>query len=596
MNRPPLLMLLLLLTAQTYCGGSPDETADDAGALHRDRTAPKVSLSRPAAGEVVSGVIKLDAVASDDTGVKRVRYEVDGIEVAQDSTCCTWDEPWDTRLVADGEHTLIVRAWDRSGNEGRSAPVTVTVQNTTAQPGAPVVSLVSPVSGAIVSGTILLDAHVRSDTSVALVRYFVDGLAVAEDDTCCAWDEAWDTTSVADGPHTVVATAYAADGQQGSSQIITVNVANNGASVPNPGEPVWGMFSGPDNPVPTELCGSGSKVKVMVIEFRWRSIEPSDDAWNNAFFQSLRDRIARMKAAGCQVILNYGLHHAPDFILNSPNGRFVNQYGTTYTASDEPNLIFTTALRAEAQEYTNRVFAELGTDFHSVRVGGGHWGELTYPQIFNNSSGTGCTDTPISEPAGKLCNYYWAFDANAKASKQAHGVSTTWIPGQPSPNGEARAFLSWYLDRLVEFQNWQIASLRTAGFKGLAAVLYPSWGMREGHFDDAVRTHLNGSSSPEVNGEVQRGFDHRRQIEALTDANTAKWGTWAQKAGTMSWLANLNPAGRSLPLMGENSGPGTADKAQPFEDACRLNEAAMCAWIRWGEAHDAFLNAISTAP
>jgi hypothetical protein len=382
-------------------------------------------------------------------------------------------------------------------------------------------------------------------------------------------------------------TALSLDSREGASPPrLVLRVATE-----EPPDPVtWGMFSVPDDPVPSELCGTFSRVQVMGVEVWWQSLEPADDAWSVTRFDAARQRIARIRAAGCRIVLNIGLHHAPDFVLDSPGGRFVNQYGTTHTASDEPNLILNDALRLEAQEYVDRVFQELGTDFYAVRVGGGHWGELQYPSVFND--GTGCVDTPVQEGPGRLCNYYWAFDANAQAGKEAAGIDPGWRPGDPSPNGEAALFLDWYLDKLTEFQNWQIAALRQAGYQGTAAVLYASWGMRDGDFEEAVGTNLAGTSSPEINGEVQRGYDHRRHVQGLTDVNVAKWGTWAEEPATLSWLASLNPADRTIPLMGENSGPGTADKSQSFVDGCRRNGAVLCAWVRWGEAHDDFLATI----
>ena len=364
-------------------------------------------------------------------------------------------------------------------------------------------------------------------------------------------------------------------------------------SQPDPPDSVaWGMFSAPNDPVPPELCSSSSGVQVMGVEFRWRSLEPADDSWSVSGFDALRERVARIRTAGCLILLNIGLHHAPDFVLDAPGGRFMNQYGATYTASDEPNLIFNEGLRAEAQEYVDRVFLELGTDFYAVRVGGGHWGELQYPAVFNDPAGAGCIDTLVQEPPGGLCNYYWAFDANAQADKQAAAIDPAWTPGDPSPNGEAALFLDWYLAKLTEFQDWQIAALRQGGYQGTAAVLYASWGMRDGDFDRAVATDLSGTSSPEINGEVQRGYDHRRHILGLIDANVAKWGTWGQRAGTLAWLASVNPPGRSIPLMAENSGPGTAEKAWALVQNCRQHGASMCAWVRWGEEHQALLAAV----
>ena len=57
-----------------------------------------------------------------------------------------------------------------------------------------------------------------------------------------------------------------------------------------------------------------------------------------------------------------------------------------------------------------------------------------------------------------------------------------WRPGDPSPRGEARKFLGWYLDMLTRYQNWQVRALRRS-YDGPVAMLYASWGMRPGDFD-----------------------------------------------------------------------------------------------------------------
>src|SRR2546429_6602915 len=77
--------------------------------------------------------------------------------------------------------------------------------------------------------------------------------------------------------------------------------------------------------------------------------------------------------------------------------------------------------------------------------------------------------------------------------------------------------------------------------------------MRAGDFAKAAATNLSGTSSPEINGEVQRGYDHARQIGAITDHGAAVWGTWVDNTGTISWLASLADA-KGLKKFGENSG------------------------------------------
>lgn len=99
--------------------------------------------------------------------------------------------------------------------------------------------------------------------------------------------------------------------------------------------------------------------------------------------------------------------------------------------------MFYEELRPFAEEY----YAWLGEMLTNVtatggiaglRLGGGHYGELSYPR---------------NGPPGGV---YWAFDARATEKNPV----PWWRPGQPSPNGEALTFLTWYLGALVDYQDW----------------------------------------------------------------------------------------------------------------------------------------------
>lgn len=328
-------------------------------------------------------------------------------------------------------------------------------------------------------------------------------------------------------------------------------------------EPVWGMFGGYQGIDTADLYKRG--VRLAVIEMEWAEAEPAEGSFSSSYFSRQRDLARSLRAQGYKVVLNFGMHHAPDWLLSRPNARFVNQHGRTYTDSNEPNLVWETGLRPAGERYTARVFQELGTDFYAVRVGGGHWGELTYPQIFRAD--------------GRLENYYWAYDAAASRTNPVPG----WKPGMASPNGEARRFANWYMNGLTSYQNWQISTLRKS-YPGTIAVLYASWGLRDGDFERAVATNLNGTSSSEINGEMQRGFDHGRHIAAITDPNIAVWGTWAEREGTLSWLAGLADA-KGFKKMAENSGQDNAVIMADAVKHARKHNLEAFLWIRASEAY-----------
>jgi hypothetical protein len=95
-----------------------------------DTIAPTLSLSAPKYGAQVAGeAVQLEAKAFDDVGVTRVKWYVDGREVASDGDGEPWTRPWNSRRVANGAHRLLAKARDTAGNWAASTSVPVTVSN-----------------------------------------------------------------------------------------------------------------------------------------------------------------------------------------------------------------------------------------------------------------------------------------------------------------------------------------------------------------------------------------------------------------------------------------------------------------------------------
>jgi len=85
----------------------------------RDVTAPAITVSSPSEGASVPGSVVIVASATDNTAVVRVEFFVDGVSVGNDTTA-----PFQWPLVAgslkDGNHTLMVVAYDAAGNSASS--------------------------------------------------------------------------------------------------------------------------------------------------------------------------------------------------------------------------------------------------------------------------------------------------------------------------------------------------------------------------------------------------------------------------------------------------------------------------------------------
>ena len=206
------------LTAIATDGAGNTATTATVTVTVLDTTPPTVSLASP--GSSVSGTQILTANASDtQSGIASVQFLLDGQPLAT-VTAAPYTFSWDTTSVSNSQHTLTAIAKDGAGNTATTAPVTVTVLDTTP----PTVSLASLPSS--VSGTQILTAN-ASDTQsgIASVQFLLDGQPLATV-TAAPYTFSWDTTSVSNSQHTLTAIAKDGAGNTATSAPVTVTVAN----------------------------------------------------------------------------------------------------------------------------------------------------------------------------------------------------------------------------------------------------------------------------------------------------------------------------------------------------------------------------------
>ena len=95
-----------------------------------DTQAPTVSITAPANGATVGGIVSVTATASDNVGVTKVEFYLDGALKSTD-TASPYAWSWDTTTASNGAHSLTAKAYDAATNVGTSAAVGVTVSNAT---------------------------------------------------------------------------------------------------------------------------------------------------------------------------------------------------------------------------------------------------------------------------------------------------------------------------------------------------------------------------------------------------------------------------------------------------------------------------------
>jgi hypothetical protein len=93
-----------------------------------DTTPPSVTITAPLEGATVAGAAVVTGTARDETVVARVELQVDNGAFGPASGTTSWRYDWNTAAIADGSHTVTVRATDGAGN-ARTSTVTVMVAN-----------------------------------------------------------------------------------------------------------------------------------------------------------------------------------------------------------------------------------------------------------------------------------------------------------------------------------------------------------------------------------------------------------------------------------------------------------------------------------
>lgn len=109
----------------TYEGAYIDNVALTATG---DTQAPTVSITAPASGATVSGTTPVTASSSDNVGVSKVEFYIDGALKATD-TSAPYSYDWATTSYSNGTHTVYAKAYDAANNVGTSSTISVTVSN-----------------------------------------------------------------------------------------------------------------------------------------------------------------------------------------------------------------------------------------------------------------------------------------------------------------------------------------------------------------------------------------------------------------------------------------------------------------------------------
>ncbi len=184
-----------------------------------DATPPTVGVSSPAAGATVSGTTSVQVSASDNVGVTSVGLSVDGVSIGIDTTA-PYTFSWNTTSVPNGIHTVTAAASDAAGNTASSS-ISVTVNNTVLDTTPPTVAISAPTSGATLAGAVSVQVSAGDNVGVTSVSLKLDGSTLGTI-AAAPYAFSWNTTTAANGAHTLAATAADAAGNTATTSISVV--------------------------------------------------------------------------------------------------------------------------------------------------------------------------------------------------------------------------------------------------------------------------------------------------------------------------------------------------------------------------------------
>lgn len=157
-NAPDVVVDRIVMTVDTTC--VPTGTGDNC-AVPPDTTSPVVAITSPANNAVVTGSQVFEADATDDVGVTKVEFRVDGI-LRITKTDVPYRYTMNTANFSEGAHQVTAIAFDAAGNTTTSAVVNVTIPDTTP----PVISAVASSSVTQTSATITWTTDEAADSQV----------------------------------------------------------------------------------------------------------------------------------------------------------------------------------------------------------------------------------------------------------------------------------------------------------------------------------------------------------------------------------------------------------------------------------------------
>ncbi|OHD14309.1 MAG: hypothetical protein A2Y41_08460 [Spirochaetes bacterium GWB1_36_13] len=185
--------------------------------VDNDVELPNVSIVSPSASSNLSGNIFVNAEATDNKGVTKVEFYLDGIKMFED-TQSPYSIPLASNILDNGTHTFKVKAYDAEGNSSEDS-IQVVIDNEAPN------TLALQALPQFVKGSVSLQADVSDAVSgIQKVEFYVDN-TLKNTLTSAPFTYQWNTAG-SDGAHSVMVKAYDKAGNSASTAPVSVTADN----------------------------------------------------------------------------------------------------------------------------------------------------------------------------------------------------------------------------------------------------------------------------------------------------------------------------------------------------------------------------------
>jgi subtilisin family serine protease len=185
-----------------------------------DTTAPVASISSPTASATVSGSIQIQGTAADNSGIVNVELWIDGV-LSTSVSSSPFSFTWNSAGIANGTHTLSVKAYDPAGNVGQ-ASISVSVSNPTiADTQPPTDVIMQPLGGSKLGPTTTINVSATDNVAVSQVSIYIDGV-LQYTGTSAPFSYKWNSRKATAGSHTITSKAWDMAGNTAASSPVIV--------------------------------------------------------------------------------------------------------------------------------------------------------------------------------------------------------------------------------------------------------------------------------------------------------------------------------------------------------------------------------------